>query len=76
MLCATLLGAGTDTTSNQLAAAIGALCAHPDQWALLAGHPELALAAVDELMRYCPIIFGTELRRRRALLPRFPPRAA
>jgi cytochrome P450 len=62
MLCGTLLGAGTDTTRNQLAAAVGALCAHPDQWALLAGHPELAPAAVNELMRYRPIIFGT-LRR-------------
>jgi cytochrome P450 len=58
MLCATLLGAGTDTTRNQLAAAIQVLCAHPDQWDLLAGHPELATNAVHELMRYCPIIFG------------------
>jgi cytochrome P450 len=62
MLCGTLLGAGTDTTRNQLAAAVGALCAHPDQWALLAEHPELAPDAVHELMRYHPIIFGT-LRR-------------
>jgi cytochrome P450 len=59
MLCATLLGAGTDTTRNQLAAAVQVLCAHPDQWALLAQHPELATNAVHELMRYCPIIFGT-----------------
>ncbi|MCV7411521.1 cytochrome [Mycobacterium florentinum] len=59
MLCGTLLGAGTDTTRNQLAAAVGVLCAHPDQWALLARHPELVPGAVDELMRYCPIIFGT-----------------
>lgn len=29
MLCGTLLGAGTDTTRNQLAAAVGVLCAHP-----------------------------------------------
>lgn len=62
MLCATLLGAGTDTTRNQLAAAIQVLAGHPDQWALLARHPELAPNAVHELMRYCPIIFGT-LRR-------------
>jgi cytochrome P450 len=62
MLCGTLLGAGTDTTRNQLAAAVGALCAHPDQWALLARHPELAPDAVNELMRYRPIIFGA-LRR-------------
>jgi cytochrome P450 len=59
MLCATLLGAGTDTTRNQLAAAVQVLCAHPDQWALLAQHPELATNAVHELMRYYPIIFGT-----------------
>jgi cytochrome P450 len=58
MLCATLLGAGTDTTRNQLAAAVQALCAHPDQWALLARRPELAANAVHELMRYWPIIFG------------------
>jgi Cytochrome P450 len=59
MLCATLLGAGTDTTRNQLAAAIQVLAAHPDQWNLVARHPELAPDAVHELMRYNPIIFGT-----------------
>jgi cytochrome P450 len=59
MLCATLLGAGTDTTRNQLAAAVQVLCAHPDQWALLGRHPELATNAVHELMRYYPITFGT-----------------
>jgi cytochrome P450 len=59
MLAATLLGAGTDTTRNQLAAAVQVLCNHPDQWALLAQHPELAPNAVHEVMRYCPIVFGT-----------------
>ncbi len=59
MLGTTLLGAGTDTTRNQLAAAVQVLSAHPDQWALLAQRPELAANAVHELMRYCPIIFGT-----------------
>jgi cytochrome P450 len=59
MLGATLLGAGTDTTRNQLAAAVQVLSAHPDQWALLAQRPELATNAVHELMRFCPIIFGT-----------------
>jgi cytochrome P450 len=59
MLCSTLLGAGTDTTRNQLAAAVEALSAHPNQWDLLAQHPEFAAKAVHELMRYRPIIFGT-----------------
>jgi cytochrome P450 len=58
MLCATLLGAGTDTTRNQLAAAVQVLADHPDQWAHLGRHPELAANAVHELMRYYPIIFG------------------
>ncbi|BBY02291.1 cytochrome P450 [Mycobacterium seoulense] len=59
MLCATLLGAGTDTTRNQLAAAVQVLAGHPDQWALLAERPALVSDAVHELMRYYPIVFGT-----------------
>jgi cytochrome P450 len=39
MLAATLLMAGTDTTRNQLAAAVQVFSEHPDQWALLAEHP-------------------------------------
>jgi cytochrome P450 len=57
MLAVTLLGAGTDTTRNQLAAAVQVLADHPDQWALLARQPVLAINAIHELMRYCPIIF-------------------
>ena len=59
MLVASLLIAGTDTTRNQLASAVNALCDHPDQWALLAEHPELAPMAVAETMRHSPIGFGT-----------------
>jgi cytochrome P450 len=55
MLAAGLLMAGTDTTRNQLAASAHVLCDHPDQWALLAQHPELAMKAVDETMRHSPI---------------------
>ena len=61
-LVAILLNAGTDTTRNQLAAALQVLCNHPDQWALLAEHPELAPHAVEELMRHTPTIF-TALRQ-------------
>jgi cytochrome P450 len=59
MLAATLLMAGTDTTRNQLAAAIQVFCEHPDQWTLLRDRPELAMKAVEETMRYSPIIFTT-----------------
>jgi cytochrome P450 len=58
MLVAGLLMAGTDTTRNQLAAAVDVLSAHPDQWALLGEHPELAAAAVEEVMRHSPIAIG------------------
>jgi cytochrome P450 len=54
-----LLNAGTDTTRNQLAAAVQVLSEHPDQWALLAEHPELAPKAVEELMRHSPIVFAS-----------------
>ncbi len=59
MLAAGLLLAGTDTTRNQLAASVDVLCAHPDQWALLAEQPELAPLAVEETMRHSPIACGT-----------------
>jgi cytochrome P450 len=58
MLAGTLLAAGTDTTRNQLAAAVYFLHDHPDRWALLGGRPELAGNAVHELMRYSPIVFA------------------
>jgi cytochrome P450 len=60
-LAAILLNAGTDTTRNQLAAAVQMLAEHPDQWALLAEHPELAPQAVEELIRHSPIVY-TALR--------------
>jgi cytochrome P450 len=59
MLAAGLLIAGTDTTRNQLAASVHALCDHPDQWELLAGRPELAAKAVEETMRHSPIAAAT-----------------
>lgn len=58
-LAALLLIAGTDTTRNQLAASVQVLADHPDQWALLAEHPELAAAAVEETMRHTPIVMNT-----------------
>ncbi|MGE2737723.1 cytochrome P450 [Mycolicibacterium vaccae] len=54
MLVAGFLMAGTDTTRNQLAASVQALCEHPDQWTKLRDHPELAMPAVEESMRHSP----------------------
>jgi cytochrome P450 len=58
MLAAGLLMAGTDTTRNQLAASVYALCDHPDQWRLLGERPELAMHAVEESMRHSPAVCG------------------
>ena len=58
MLAGSLLAAGTDTTRNQLAASIECLTDHPDQWELLAEQPDLAGGAVEELMRFSPVVFG------------------
>ncbi|MCW2649032.1 MAG: cytochrome [Mycobacterium sp.] len=58
-LVATLLNTGTDTTRGQLAVAVQVLCDYPDQWPLLAEHPELAPQAVAEVMRQSPVIFKT-----------------
>jgi cytochrome P450 len=54
-----LLNGGTDTTRNQLAAAVQAFCDQPDQWDVLAAHPELAPRAVEEVMRHSPVILKT-----------------
>lgn len=58
MLVAGILMAGTDTTRNQLAASVHALCGHPDQWALLARRPELAANAAEEVFRHSPVAIG------------------
>lgn len=56
-LVAVLLLAGTDTTRNQLAAGVQVLLDQPDQWAMLADHPELVPRAVEEVMRHTPASF-------------------
>ncbi|MBY0289105.1 MAG: cytochrome P450 [Mycobacteriaceae bacterium] len=59
MTVASLLMAGTDTTRNQLSASVQVLCDHPDQWAMLVDHPELAMRAVEESMRHSPSVCST-----------------
>jgi cytochrome P450 len=50
-----VLVGGVDTTQSQLAHALRLFAEHPDQWALLAEHPELVPAAVEEVLRFEPI---------------------
>jgi cytochrome P450 len=50
-----VLVGGVDTTQSQLAHAVRLFAASPDQWELLAERPELAPAAVEEVVRYEPI---------------------
>jgi len=45
---------GIDTTRNQLGLAMSMFIENPGQWTLLAGQPELARQAVEEVMRTRP----------------------
>ena len=56
-LALNVLIGGVDTTQSQLCHAMRLFADHPDQWQLLADDPVgLAPAAVDEVMRYEPIV--------------------
>jgi cytochrome P450 len=59
MLAEAVLMAGTDTTRNQLGCSVALFASHPEQWALLANHPELAPRAVEESMRYLGAVRAT-----------------
>jgi cytochrome P450 len=50
-----VIAGGVDTTHAQLAHALRLFAEHPDQWMTLAAHPELAPAAVDEVLRHEPV---------------------
>jgi cytochrome P450 len=56
MMVSGLVFAGQDTTRNQLGLAMTTFTDHPQQWRLLAGRPELASTAVEELMRINPVV--------------------
>jgi cytochrome P450 len=59
MLASAVLTAGTDTTRNQLAAAIQLFCDYPDRWKLVPDTASEATSVVDEVMRFSPVILGT-----------------
>ncbi len=54
-LVVNVLAGGIDTTQSQLAHALRLFAEHQDQWALLAGRPELVPQAVSEVLRFEPI---------------------
>src|SRR3954452_5766305 len=51
-----VLVGGVDTTQSQLAHGIRLLALHPGQWEQLAAQPELVPRAVDEILRFEPIV--------------------
>ncbi|MGH8883987.1 MAG: cytochrome P450 [Egibacteraceae bacterium] len=55
-LVVTLVFSGQGATRNQLGLAMTTFAEHPDQWVLLGERPELALTAVEELMRVNPAV--------------------
>jgi cytochrome P450 len=71
-MCALLLFAGHETTTNSIANSVLALLRHPDQLAELRADPDLISTAVEELLRYDGpikvlnrwVIADTELRGR------------
>jgi cytochrome P450 len=54
--------AGAETTRRQLTAAIVVLAEHPSSWERLADDPSLLPTAVDEILRYHPIVGGLTRR--------------
>jgi cytochrome P450 len=62
-ICLTLLVAGHETTATQIPNFVYVLLEHPDKWAALRADPDLIPAAVEELLRFVPMIEGGALPR-------------
>ncbi|QYG91969.1 cytochrome P450 [Iamia sp. SCSIO 61187] len=54
--------AGAETTRRQLTASVAVLAEHPDSWERLAADPSLLPTAVDEILRFRPIVPGLTRR--------------
>ncbi len=67
--CIFLYGAGHETTTSSIAAAVYTLLRHPDALAQLKAKPELLGSAVEELLRFeSPVQFTTRVAARDAQL--------
>jgi cytochrome P450 len=62
-----LLAAGYESTASQIVNFMYALLTHPDQLALLRERPELMPGAVEELMRWVPLLGTADVLPRYAL---------
>jgi cytochrome P450 len=62
-----LLAAGYESTASQITNFVYALLTHPDQLALLRSRPELMPGAVEELMRWVPLLACADTLPRYAL---------
>ncbi|MEU9979040.1 cytochrome P450 [Streptomyces sp. NPDC051014] len=59
-LCISVLVAGQSTISTQICNFTLALLEHPEQYALLRARPDLVPGAVEELLRFVPLIRGAK----------------
>jgi cytochrome P450 len=66
-LALVILAAGYESTASQIANFTYALLTHPDQLALLRSRPELMPGAVEELMRWTPLLAAADVLPRYAL---------
>jgi cytochrome P450 len=57
-----LLVAGHETTVSLISGALDALIRHPDQFAALHANPDLAVPAVEEIIRFCSSVHLTTRR--------------
>ncbi|HEY4452951.1 MAG TPA: cytochrome P450 [Pseudonocardiaceae bacterium] len=62
-----ILAAGYESTASQIVNFAYALLTHPDQLALLRSRPELMPSAVEELMRWVPLLAVADVLPRYAL---------
>jgi cytochrome P450 len=56
VMVSSLIFAAQDTTRNVLGLGLLTFIDHPEQWSLLAAHPELAPTAVEEILRLNPAV--------------------
>jgi cytochrome P450 len=62
-ICYTILIAGHETTATEIPNFVHVLLQRPEAWARLVADPDLIPAAVEELLRFVPLVEGSSLPR-------------